>query len=153
MADDRRAALADELVEALSTVRRRLRAAARPSWPGGPLTGAEVEVVRLVRREPGTSISDAARRLGVAPNTVSTLARGLVDRGWLDTERDPDDRRVVRMTLRPAARRRIERWRDTRTARVEAALDRLPRRQRDDLARALPALLALADELDDGGRR
>src|SRR5437868_15251537 len=38
-----------------------------------PRTSAKVELVRVVRRESGTSVAEAAEKLSVAPNTVSTL--------------------------------------------------------------------------------
>jgi DNA-binding CsgD family transcriptional regulator len=34
------------------------------------LTGAQLELVRLVRRRPGLSVADAAQELGLAANTV-----------------------------------------------------------------------------------
>jgi DNA-binding MarR family transcriptional regulator len=137
----------EELIEAISTVRRQLRAASGRPWPGAPLSNAEIDIVRLVRRQPGTSISAAARALGVAPNTVSTLVRRLDDSGWISTRRDDADGRVVRLELSPAARRRVERWRDARSTRVSAAIQRMTPAQHHDLARAVPALQALAQAL------
>ena len=67
------------------------------------LPEAQVELLLLVRAEPGISGKEAARRLGTAPNTISTLVRDLVDAGLLDRERDPADRRVVRLRLTEAA--------------------------------------------------
>src|SRR6185437_8234753 len=62
----------EQLLDALGAFRRTLRRhVGAPFSP--PLTSAQVELVRVVRREPGTSVAEAAEKLGVAPNTVSTL--------------------------------------------------------------------------------
>jgi DNA-binding MarR family transcriptional regulator len=136
--------LPEDLIEAISMLRRQMRASSGPRSPASSLTRAEIELVRLVRRQPATSVSEAANALGVAPNTVSTLVRRLDGLGWLSTSRDDDDRRVVRLTLKPAALRRVERWRDDRAAAVGAGLASLTAAQRRDLTRAVPALRALA---------
>ncbi|MGY0005909.1 MarR family winged helix-turn-helix transcriptional regulator, partial [Micromonospora sp. I033] len=71
------------------------------------LPEAQVEVLLLVSAEPGISGKEVARRLGTAPNTVSTLVSELTDAGLLARDRDPADRRVVRLTLTDAARARM----------------------------------------------
>jgi DNA-binding MarR family transcriptional regulator len=139
--------LAEELLETLSLVRRHARRTAGRPWPLGSVSGAEAELLRLVRRQPGISVAAAGTELGVAPNTVSTLVSSLVDAGLLERVRDGADRRVARLHLTPAARQRVDRWRDQRLAVVTAALDRLQARQRDAIQAALPALTALAAEL------
>ncbi|GEL98069.1 MarR family winged helix-turn-helix transcriptional regulator [Cellulomonas terrae] len=48
------------------------------------------------------SQQELAARLGLEKSTVSRLAAGMVDRGWLSRERDPDDRRLYRLQLTAA---------------------------------------------------
>nr|WP_232320542.1 MarR family transcriptional regulator [Rhodococcus sp. WMMA185] len=43
-----------------------------------------MELARLLRRRPGISVADAAAGLGLAANTVSTLARQIVDAGLVE---------------------------------------------------------------------
>jgi DNA-binding MarR family transcriptional regulator len=45
------------------------------------------------------SQQELAARLGLEKSTVSRLAAGLQDRGWLSRERDADDRRLYRLRL------------------------------------------------------
>ena len=47
------------------------------------LTGSQLELVRLLRRRPGISVNQVADELNLAPNTVSTLVRQLVDAGFV----------------------------------------------------------------------
>ncbi|GAA4336476.1 hypothetical protein GCM10023086_69750 [Streptomyces venetus] len=61
------------------------------------MRGAEVELLRLVVTRPGIGISDAARDLGLAANSVSTLVNQLPRAGCLVRETDPADRRAARL--------------------------------------------------------
>ena len=143
-------ALADELYAAVGLLRRHARRiGGRPfgDQTNGPST-AQLELIRLVRRNPELSVADAAAELGVAPNTVSTLVRQLVDAGELERVRDSADGRVVRLRLTPDTRRRVEAWLDRRTAVTAEALAGLSDGDRAALHRALPVLTALATALD-----
>ena len=135
-------ALADELFAAVGQVRRAGRRIA--GGPGVDLSPAQLELVRLVRRRPGVSVADAAAELGVAPNTVSTLVRHLTATDVLVRGRDADDGRVARLDLDPGVRRRVEQWRDRRTASAAEVIAAMSAEDRDVLARAVPVLTALA---------
>ncbi|MFG2056027.1 MarR family winged helix-turn-helix transcriptional regulator [Micromonospora sp. NPDC048930] len=111
------------------------------------LPEAQVELMLLVRAEPGISGKEAARRLGTAPNTVSTLVRDLVDAGLLDRERDPADRRVVRLHLTDAARARMADHAAHRAALLTEALAALDPAARAEILTAVPALDALLAHL------
>jgi DNA-binding MarR family transcriptional regulator len=140
-------ALAEQLVANLGAVRRQLQRVVGRPWPTARLSGAQIELVRLVRREPGIPVSAAADRLGLAANTVSTLVRQLTDAGLLRRQLSPDDRRVAQLRVTAAAKRRIEGWRDARAELTAAALARLPAADRRAIEDALPALGRLAAEL------
>jgi DNA-binding MarR family transcriptional regulator len=118
-----------------STVLRANRAA---------LPEAQVELLLVVRAHPDVSVKEAARRLGTAPNTVSTLVGDLVDGGLLRRERDPDDRRLVRLRLTEAARRRMADYERHRAELLAAALDALDPAARRAVAAAVPHLAHLA---------
>ena len=139
--------LAEQLFETLGSLRRQVRRVAGRPWPVGDLSGSQIELVRLVRREPGIPVSDAAERLGLAANTVSTLVRRLTDAGLLQRQADPADRRVARLRVTAAARRRIEGWRDQRTVLAAGALGRLSLADRRAIRDALPAVERLVAAL------
>jgi DNA-binding MarR family transcriptional regulator len=144
-----RSVTADELLDALATLRRAIRRIADRPAELADLTGAQLELVRLLRRLPGLSIADAARELGVAPNTISTLVRQLADAGFVARGVDSADRRVARLELAPAMRQKVEAWRDRRVEVVESALAALPALDRRRLEAAVPTLLHLGAELED----
>lgn len=139
--------LASALLGELGHVRRRVRRRVGRPFPERALTGAQADLLGVVRRAPAISVAAAAAELGVAANTVSTLVGQLVEAGMLDRSSDPADRRVARLHLTAAARQRVERWRDERVGVVADALARLDRADVDVLAGAVPALARLADEL------
>ncbi len=140
-------ALADELLETMGLLRRHTRHRIERPWPVRAVSGAQVELIRLVRRKPDISVAAAATELGVAPNTVSTLVGSLVGNGMVRRSADPHDRRVARLRLTDAARSGVEQWRDARSAAVAQALDRLADDDRTAIQHALPALLRLAAQL------
>ena len=140
-------ALADELFAAIGRFRRSTRRAAGVPWSVDDLTTAQAELLRLIRRQPGVSVADAAAELRLAPNTVSTLVRQLVDGGQLTRTLDTDDRRVARLDLTPTARRRVERWRDHRSELAAEAIGRLDADDRAALARAVPIIADLATRM------
>jgi DNA-binding MarR family transcriptional regulator len=112
------------------------------------LSNAQVELVRLLRRRPGLSVTDAAEELRLAPNTVSTLVGQLSAAGVVVRSADPTDRRIGRLDLAPGLRARLSAWRDRRLDAAEAALSALPAEDRERIEAALPALARLAAEVD-----
>jgi len=138
-------AVADELLVAMAAIRRAGRQRGGRPRELAALTSAQLELVRLLRRQPGLCVAEAAQELRLAPNTVSTLVHELVAEGVVERRVDEADRRVARLDLVPEMRRKLERWRDERVLTIASAIDQLPRSDRRALLRALPLLDALAD--------
>ncbi|MFI6567509.1 MarR family winged helix-turn-helix transcriptional regulator [Streptomyces sp. NPDC050534] len=138
----------DELVDALVGVHRRLRRRLRHQITP-QLRGAEVELLRLVVGRPGIGISEAAKELHLAGNSVSTLVNALSRQGYLVRETDPADRRAARLMPTPAAEARLEEWRKRRSELVRSGLSRLDEAEREALSAAIPVLRTLADHLHE----
>lgn len=143
----------DDFADLLRAVHRLMRRRLRAGTVGPPIRGAQVELLWLVGQHPGTRISHAARRLGLAGNTVSTLVNQLVDAGLLRRETAPDDRRAALLHLTPAAETRLRDWDRRRRALMRDHVGRLSDDDRAALAAAVPALRRLAqglrEEVDD----
>jgi DNA-binding MarR family transcriptional regulator len=150
VADDLRTLeqLAADLQAGWSGVRRRLRRSGRAAVGGAPLSGSQVELLRLVERRPGIGVAEAARELHLAPNTVSTLVRGLSAEELLLRTPDPLDGRAARLELTARAAARLRRWRDERARVLTAALAALAPADRDALEASLPALDRLLRALE-----
>lgn len=143
-------AIADQLLATIGAIRRAGRRQSGRPDEYSALTGAQLELVRLLRRRPGVSVAEAASELRLAANTVSTLVRELSEAGLLVRSIDRADRRVARLDLAPAMRRTVERWRDRRVDALASAFDRLSAAERRRLAVALPCLDHLAASLEEG---
>jgi DNA-binding MarR family transcriptional regulator len=118
-------------------------AAAGTGPPGGSPHGAAGDGTGDARTAAGPIASHVIRAAihiyGNGPQTIGQLASGIgVSQGWasrivdemeragyVGRERDPEDRRVVRVSLVPAAIERVERVYRWRGDAVEAALDGL----------------------------
>jgi DNA-binding MarR family transcriptional regulator len=138
---------ADALVAVVGRLRRGIRRRVRQDWPHAPLPEAQLELLRLLDARPGLRVAEAAAALGIAPNTVSTLAGRLVADGLVERTRDTDDARAARLALSAAASERIAAWRGRRQALVSAALAAMTPADRAALGAALPALGRLADAM------
>ncbi|MEU9209716.1 MarR family winged helix-turn-helix transcriptional regulator [Streptomyces sp. NPDC048415] len=138
-------ALADTLAGLQRLIRRRLRG----GTTAPRLRGAEVDLLRLVVARPGIGVSEAAKDLYVAGNSVSTLVNQLVRDGYLVRETDPADRRAARLLPTPAADARLSDWRRRRAALVRRQVVRLDEADRAALEAALPALRKLAANLHE----
>ncbi|MFE5140485.1 MarR family winged helix-turn-helix transcriptional regulator [Streptomyces fagopyri] len=138
-------ALADTLAGVQRLIRRRLRG----GMTAPRLRGAEVDLLRLVTARPGIGVSEAAKELYLAGNSVSTLVNRLARDGYLMRETDPADRRAARLVPTPAADARLRDWRQRRAALVRNQVARLGEADRAALEAALPALRTLAANLHE----
>ena len=145
--------LADELLAAMGAIRRTgRRRAGRPAELFG-LTGSQLELVRLLRRRPGISVSQVADELHLAPNTVSTLVRQLVDLGYVVRRCQTTDRRVARLDLAEDLGRKVVAFRDRRMALVVEAMHELPVADQRRLRGTVGVLLKLQRAMERGGTR
>lgn len=112
-----------------------------------PTRRSELEIMKLLVRRPGLSVSDVARDLGMQASNVSAAVRSLVERGMLERRRDEHDARVVVLEATPAAiadrGRREDAWGDA----LREVVAELPAEDAAALLAAGPALQALAERL------
>jgi DNA-binding MarR family transcriptional regulator len=139
--------VADRLLAAMASLRRTLRRRALRPTELFSLTGSQLELVRLVRRQPGVSVAEAASELRLAPNTVSTLVRQLSDLRLLSRSADASDRRVARLDLSTDIRRKVDAWRDRRVDALTSAMGQLSVREERCLEEAVKVLARLGAHL------
>jgi DNA-binding MarR family transcriptional regulator len=141
-------AAADTLLTQMARIRRAGRRHSGRPAELSLLTGAQLELVRLVRRRPGVSVAEAAQELTLAANTVSTLVRQLTEAGMLVRSVDQADRRIARLQLSAAISDKVDAWRDRRMVALAEALAELPDEQQRQFAGALALLTRVADRLE-----
>src|ERR1035437_5980999 len=91
-------ALADDLFAAVGQLRRHARRLGGGPLPAGNLSGAQVELVRRVRRGPGPSGANAPAGLARPPTPFSPLVAQLAEADVWEGVSAPQDRRVARLT-------------------------------------------------------
>ncbi|MFO0930902.1 MAG: MarR family transcriptional regulator [Gemmataceae bacterium] len=142
-----------DLVTDLFRTVGRFRRTVRRSWnaPNGlsGLTESQAELLRLVGRQPGISVSAAAAELALAPNTASTLVSKLSSDGLLVRTSDPEDRRVGRLALTPSAQRLADASRAARRAALAEVLDGLDAEDTRALAAGLRVLADVTERLQE----
>lgn len=126
-----------DLENILSGLNRLIRRRLRTGLQAPRLRGAEVELLLLVRGRPGLRVSEAAKELGLAGNSVSTLVRGLSELGMVERSVDPGDGRAALLRITPEAERRMRDWQDRRSALVRAHVARLSPADRAALSASL----------------
>jgi DNA-binding MarR family transcriptional regulator len=141
-------AVADALLRETARIRRVGRRREGRPEELERLSGAQLELVRLVRRTPGVSVAQAAADLGLAANTVSTLVRRLSDDGLLVRTSDPADRRIARLALPRELAQRAGAYRDRRLMALGAAIATLEPHEQTTIAAATALLARVADELE-----
>jgi DNA-binding MarR family transcriptional regulator len=107
---------------------------------------AAATLTRLANSGP-TRLTELAVAEEVSQPSMSGLAARLVDQGLVHRGSDPQDARVVLLSLTPAGRDLVAQRREARAQRLAEALSGLTE---DDVARiaaAVPALNRLADAL------
>lgn len=111
------------------------------------LTATALRVLEVLGHRDGFSHRELAGRVGITPATLTPVVDTLEATGELRRERDPADRRIVRLVITKAGRDRAH----DAGRQVEAGMaDRLPRlhatQERAVRAYAVAVLAALADD-------
>jgi DNA-binding MarR family transcriptional regulator len=129
-----------EVFRVVGRFRRQLRRSAGRGFESARLTESQSELLLLVGREPGISVSAAAAELGLVSNTASTLVSKLVSSGLLVRTAGEADRRVGELRLAEPTQQLVDDSRAARRALLAEALGQLDDDQIDSLTKGLEVL-------------
>jgi DNA-binding MarR family transcriptional regulator len=146
---DTRTDLIARLFNVVGRFRRQLRRSTGSGFDTSGVTQSQAEMLRLVGRQPGISVREAATELALMPNTASTLVSKLAADGLLIRTVDADDRRVGRLRLTEPAQRIADESRAARRAALSQVLDELDPSQLDSLERGLEVLAEMTRMLHE----
>src|ERR1700742_1461713 len=144
------AATATRLRVVLGRLSRQLRTTTAAADAG--LTPTKISVLLGVDRRGRVRISELAEAEGLNPTMLSRAISTLVEAGLLDRVSDTGDRRAAWVQVTDDGHRLAERMRHERTDVVNHGIAGLAEADRTVLERAIPALEALADQLQDRPR-
>jgi DNA-binding MarR family transcriptional regulator len=110
------------------------------------VTAAQMRILVLVSRAPGTNLSAVAEALGVHASNATRACDRLVRAGLLSRTESEHDRRHLHLALTDAGRDLLERVMNHRRAAFEDVLRRMEAADRETLTTALAAFAAAAGE-------
>ncbi|OMC21418.1 MarR family winged helix-turn-helix transcriptional regulator [Mycobacterium colombiense] len=139
--------VAGELFGVVGRFRRQLRRSAGRGFDSSRLSESQSELLWLVGRRPGISVSAAAAELGLVPNTASTLVTKLVSGGLLLRTAGDTDRRVCQLRLTEPAQQIVDASRATRRALLSEVIDELDDDQIESLTKGLEVLDTMTRKL------
>jgi len=137
---------ADELVDLHQRYLRRLYADSLEAWVRLDLTMPQLRLLYVLVNDGPHGAGALARRLGLAPSSVTGLVDRLVERGLARRDEDPRDRRVVRTTATAFGQELLETLVAQRREQLLRLFGGLSFDEQADLARVLRALLRVAVE-------
>jgi DNA-binding MarR family transcriptional regulator len=140
------------LTGVIARLRRVLRSSVRRDFPWESLPMAQVEVLQRLADEPGLGVKELAARQRLAVNTVSGLIQQMVASGLVERTAHQSDRRAVHLQPSKEGAEVLEAWQAANDRRLRHALERLPHYYQDAIQNAVPALAALAAELEADDR-
>jgi DNA-binding MarR family transcriptional regulator len=138
-----------EVFRVVGRFRRQLRRSAGRGFDTNRLTESQSELLWLVGRQPGISVSAAAAELGLVPNSASTLVSKLVAKGLLVRTVSENDRRVGQLRLAGAAQQIVDASRATRRALLTEVLTELDGDQIEALTKGLEVLDLMTQQLKE----
>ncbi|MGO9155092.1 MarR family winged helix-turn-helix transcriptional regulator [Mycobacterium sp.] len=144
-----RTELVAEVFGVVGRFRRQLRRSAGRGFDSARLTESQSELLWLVGRQPGISVSAAAAELGLVPNTASTLVSKLVANGLLIRTVGDADRRVGQLRLAEPTQRIVDASRAARRALLSEVLGELDGDQIGSLTKGLEVLDTISQLLQE----
>lgn len=93
----------EELVSLLREVNRGLGKYPRQVLSEHGIPFSMMMISKQIKAEPGITISELARRTGIAKSHISNSIRDFDQRGWVEKRSDASDQRILRLYLTPSA--------------------------------------------------
>jgi DNA-binding MarR family transcriptional regulator len=100
-------------------------------------------LMMFISHHPGCSLSDMAKRVGTTSSAASKVVDGLVERGFVQRETDPDDRRRITLSLTEAGQADKDSVDRMAESFVAEKLCPLSAKERDLLAEAMKLLASV----------
>ncbi|MEU6701905.1 MarR family transcriptional regulator [Pseudonocardia sp. NPDC046786] len=131
---------ASELVDAFWAVARQVRHASAAALTTWDLTPSQARALITLARHGEMRPGELARHLRITPRSATEVVDGLAGPGLVERVADPGDRRAVRLRLTERGAGIAGAIREARADGARQVFDRLPDRDRAELARILGVL-------------
>jgi len=134
------------LVELFWNVNRRIAKRLAPLARRQGMSTSELVVLWKAHKLGECRVTALAEDLGVPPSTLTGMMDRLVEAGWLERERDPDDRRAVVMKSTAALGDLVRSLKHEGSRTLERALRGVPAAVRDRLGTDLTSVLECLEQ-------
>jgi DNA-binding MarR family transcriptional regulator len=130
----------------LNAIRRILRMPIEAEITKSPLTAPQIAAMRVVVKTAGISLKELSRAMGLAHSTVSGIVDRLAQRGLIERKQDAGDGRITRIhATREVAAFVREEIPLLRRGRLDEALERVSKPEREQIANAIKRLRELLE--------
>jgi DNA-binding MarR family transcriptional regulator len=130
------------VLDAIRRIVQILRVSSRACELEYGLSAAQLFVLQSLSKSSSACVNDLAGRTRTHQSSVSVVAQRLVERGLIDRSSGNGDARRVMLCLTAAGRRLIERSPEPAPQRLIRAVEKLPKRSRQQLAALLEQIAA-----------
>ncbi|MGA2379041.1 MAG: MarR family transcriptional regulator [Spirochaetia bacterium] len=134
------------LVELLWNINRKIGKRLAPLAQTEGLSITEMVVLWKAHHAGARRVTALAEELGVPPSTLTGMLDRLVDGGWLERDRDPDDRRAVVMKGTEKLGELVRSLRHASSRTLEKAFRSLPQNTRERLGGDLASVLECLEQ-------
>jgi len=134
------------LIELLWNINRKLAKRLTPLAQKEGLSITELVVLRKTHKVGTWRVIALAEELCVPPSTLTGVLDRLVEGGWLERDRDPDDRRAVVVKGTPKLDELMRSLLHASSRILEKAMKALPHGTRERLAEDLASLLQCLEQ-------
>ncbi|MBC3869744.1 MarR family winged helix-turn-helix transcriptional regulator [Undibacterium oligocarboniphilum] len=151
--ENAQSAAPDLRLETLKKIRIMIRAAQQHSlWIEKQcgINGAQLWIIQELQEAAGLRVGEIAKRLSIHQTTTSNLLDGLVKKGYVNKERDPEDQRVVKVHLTSQGKSLLKRAPQPARGLLPEAMRKMSDDSIVSLHAGLQEILDSMDALDEG---
>jgi DNA-binding MarR family transcriptional regulator len=133
-----------ELAARLRICLARLSRLSRTAPGAADLTPSQLSVLAAVEASPRQRIGDLAAGQNITAPSATRIVQGLVERGYIERQIDPDDKRACPLNITTEGRQALVTIRNQTTDLINRRLTDLPRDDQTSIRHAIAALERLA---------
>lgn len=136
----------EQLAELLHDINRGMGKYARDIFAANDLPFSLFVICKHIKAEPGITVSEMARRTGIAKSHISNQIRKLEERGWVEKRLDVNDQRIIRLYLSKEGSSEMVVMRNKIRQQFSSLLSEIPPQRAEELASDLAEIKTIIDK-------
>ena len=136
----------EQLAELLHDINRGMGKYARDIFAANDLPFSLFMISKHIKAEPGITVSEMARRTGIAKSHISNQIRKLEERGWVEKRLDVNDQRIIRLHLSKEGSSKMVVMRNKIRQQFSSLLSEIPPQRAEELASDLAEIKIIIDK-------